>query len=396
MKWEPISYAVDGTKQFPDAWLYPHYYESLNVLFRIENALRVFVFVVLKTTFEDKWLDINVTSDDAESATIGKIAKQRMAQSRKFGYLGYEIPCSLMYLTSGELIGIITAEPYWKYFSKYFPGSKEIIKNKLEEIGSVRNALAHFRPIKQDDLDLIKQNAQHVLLNVEKCLTDMLRCYNVVPTNTKDEWYKELKNLGTDYCTLVFNQSNDEKWATISIDYNCPVFEKRTTWRGNYLILTINTSSILLCFPNLKKSLIFLTERLDHPHGNAETPVCSKRLTMLFNREILTKSYKDIKTELEQVLHKISEETQLLSEDNLARGELIRGINIIGTSQTSKSGKSEWWTYNYDKLLCGIKESDPPEYWSNFNDTYIGDNYITATGYYPWMPVSIASPELPF
>jgi len=187
MKWESINKKEDNTVDLPDTWLFTHYFEALNTLFRVENSLRVFLFAVLKTTFEEKWLDINVTSDDAKEATISKIAKQRKAQAKTFGYLGYKTPCPLMYMTSGELIRIITSDSYWKHFNMYFLGSKEIIKNKLEEIGSVRNALAHFRPIKQDDVDLIKQNARHVLSNIEVCLVDMMSCANTVPTNTSEE-----------------------------------------------------------------------------------------------------------------------------------------------------------------------------------------------------------------
>lgn len=83
MKWKSINKKEDGAIVLPENWLFTHYYEALNVLFRVENSLRIFVFVVLKTTFEDKWRDINVISDDAEQITIGKIAKQRMAQAKQ-------------------------------------------------------------------------------------------------------------------------------------------------------------------------------------------------------------------------------------------------------------------------------------------------------------------------
>jgi hypothetical protein len=257
MKWKPIDEKKDGAVNLPDTWLFTHYFEALNILFRVENALRIFLFAVLKTTFKEEWLNINVTSDDDKQATIKNIAKQRMAQSKNFGYLGYNTPCPLMYMTSGELIRIITSDSYWKYFKKYFLGSKEIIKNKLEEIGSVRNALAHFRPIKQDDVALIKENARHVLSNIEVCLIDMMSCEDTVPTNTSDDWYKELKILGKDHCKLSFNQSNDEKWIMINFKYDCPIIFNRGSrhYRTNR-VLSIKTSSILKYFPTLQSQLV--------------------------------------------------------------------------------------------------------------------------------------------
>ena len=395
MKWDPIKKKEGSTISLPYNWLYAHYYDALNVLFRIENALRVFVFVVLKTTFEDKWYQINVTSDDAKQATIEKIAKQRMAQAKTFGYLGYTIPCPLMYMTSGELIRIITSDSYWKHFKKYFLGSKEIIKNKLEEIGSVRNALAHFRPIKQDDVDLIKQNARHVLSNIEVCLADMMRCNNVVPTNTKDEWYKELKKLGTDHCTLSFNQSNDEKWNMISLHYSCPVIvSSGSRHYRSYRVLTIKSPAILAHFPVLRRNLVFLAENVNRPSMKENGPQFGKKVVMLFSREALSRNYKDVKTDLEQILFKISEESSLLEDDNLARGDLVYGANARAEWKKHDNKDSGWWYFNFENLKCDVSDDDPPEYWGRIG--YIEEHYVTDTFDYPWMPVSVSEPEIPF
>lgn len=389
MNWKSIEKKEDGTIDIPDTWLFTHYFEALNVLFRIENSLRVFLFIVLKTIFEEKWLDINVMSDDAEQATIAKIAKQRKAQSKSFGYLGYVIPCPLMYMTSGELIRIITSDAYWKHFGKYFLGSKGIITNKLEEIGAVRNALAHFRPIKHDDVELIKQNARHVLSNIESCLTDMIRCPNVVPTNTNEDWYKELKTLGTDNCILSFKQSNDEKWIKISFSYNCPVLSgRKSRTLGTYRVLSIKSSSILSLFPILKCSLVFLGESVNHPRMKEEGPEFGKQIIMLFSREALNKNCMDIKNEMEKILLKISEETGLLKDDNLARGDLIQGVTLRAQWKKYEEDDSGWWSFDSQTLHCDASEEDPPEYWGKIG--FIENDYVTSTEVYPWMPVSVS------
>ena len=54
MDWQQAK-QVDGGVQIPDRWLHLHYYEALNILFRFENALRVFVYVILKREFLDEW-----------------------------------------------------------------------------------------------------------------------------------------------------------------------------------------------------------------------------------------------------------------------------------------------------------------------------------------------------
>ena len=83
----------------------------MNILFRLENALRVFVYVVLKTEFGGKWADITIGSDDGDN-TIAAIAKKRRSQAGTFGYLGYPVSSPLLYLNTGELTRIITSDSY--------------------------------------------------------------------------------------------------------------------------------------------------------------------------------------------------------------------------------------------------------------------------------------------
>jgi hypothetical protein len=63
MEWKQAS-AIEGGFNIPERWVYLLYYEAFNLLFRIENALRVFVYIVLKNEFREKWGDCQVTADD--------------------------------------------------------------------------------------------------------------------------------------------------------------------------------------------------------------------------------------------------------------------------------------------------------------------------------------------
>ncbi len=75
-----------------------------------------------------------------------------------------------MYLNGGELTRLITSDAYWEIFHKHFKGKKELIRTKLDEIGTIRNSLAHFRPLRSDDVELIKQNIRHVFIGIEEYL----------------------------------------------------------------------------------------------------------------------------------------------------------------------------------------------------------------------------------
>jgi hypothetical protein len=136
MEWKKASFKepteIGNLYDIPSRRLHIHYYEAFNILFRVENCLRIFVYTVLKNNYFEKWADIQIDEAEAKKESISGIAKKRIRQAQDFGYLGYEILSPLMHLNSGELIRLITSDEYWKYFSKHFKGRKEIIKNKLD------------------------------------------------------------------------------------------------------------------------------------------------------------------------------------------------------------------------------------------------------------------------
>ena len=77
MDWKSATTKDDGTVSIPESWLLLHYYEALNILFRMENALRIFVYVVLKNKFHEKWADTTIETTDEEQSTIAKVAARR-------------------------------------------------------------------------------------------------------------------------------------------------------------------------------------------------------------------------------------------------------------------------------------------------------------------------------
>ena len=69
MDWKSAQEKEDGQYLIPKRWLEIHYYEALNILFRTENSLRVFVYTILKNKSFDKWADtaIKVSEDNQSS-----------------------------------------------------------------------------------------------------------------------------------------------------------------------------------------------------------------------------------------------------------------------------------------------------------------------------------------
>jgi len=392
MKWKPAIPKEDATS-IPKSWIHIHYYEALNILFRIENSLRVFAYVVLKNEFLDKWADINITSDDSESITIQSIAKKRIHQAQDFGYLGYVINCPMMYLTSGELIRLITDDNYWKYFKSYFPASKQIIKHKLDEIGVIRNSLAHFRPMKSGDVDLIKQNANHALIGVEDCLEQLSSCYTVVPTNTQDQWYQSFSTLATELCTISLFQSNNGQWIELRLDYKSRTISS-SKYSPNYCshsILNLISPSILSNYSNLTKFATCLTEFAVSAYKyTPDTPNFSKAISIFFSREVIKNNYAVIKTDIESLLRTITEETDLIVNDNLARGKLVSISRISASLQTKQD--SSWWNVNTKDTLCPVTQGDSPEDWGN---TLLLFSMLTLADKYPWMPVEVSKFDTP-
>ncbi|SFS81355.1 hypothetical protein [Lutibacter maritimus] len=391
MNWKEAKNTENNIYDLPGHWLKIEYFEALNILFRVENLLRMFVYIILKNEYKDKWKDLSVTSDDDENSTIGAIAKKRLSQDKNYAYLGYVITSPLLHLTSGELIRIITSDSYWKLFKKYFPGSREIIKNKLDEIGNVRNSLAHFRPLKKGDIELVKQNSNHTLSLIEKTIKDYISCPDIVPTNTDEDWYKELITIGIPDIEISFKQSKNEEWIKLFIEFKPPKLNEEDSWLG-YTVRTANlkTDNLLINYPNFSKYIISCTEK--RPSAYVEKPEngkIEKLISLTFSRKTLADNHSKIKSELEKILLEITKELALIKEDNLARGKLIEVVSCyFDKGEQYHSLKA----HQFDTELT---EDTPVEFWGSLN--YASRDFMTDTDKYPWMPIDISEDkDLPF
>lgn len=389
MDWKEAKNTENNIYDLPGHWLKIEYFEALNILFRVENLLRMFVYIILKNEFKDKWKDLSVTSDDYESSTIGAIAKRRLSQDKNYAYLGYVITSPLLHLTSGELIRIITSDSYWKYFKKYFPGSKEIMKNKLDEIGNVRNSLAHFRPLKKGDIELVKQNSNHTLSLIEKTIIDYVSCPDIVPTNTDEEWYKELITVGIPDIKISFKQSKNGEWIKLSVKFKPPRLNEKDDLLG-YTVRTANlkTDNLLINYPNFSKYIISCIEK--RPRSYVENPQSGeieKLISLTLGRKTLSDNHLKIKSELEKILLEITKELALIKEDNLARGKLIEVVSC-----RFEKGKI-YHSLKAHQFDTELTENTPVEFWGSLS--YASSNFMTDTDKYPWMPIDISEDKDP-
>lgn len=380
MDWRNIVKLENGAIKVPSRWLHLHYYEALNILFRVENSLRMLVYVALKNQYKNQWGQTSLSSDDGDTS-ISAIARKRKSQAATFGYLGYPVTSPLMYLTTGELTRII--EQNWDIFRPYFVGGQEIVSMKLAEIISVRNAFAHFRPIKSDDVETIKQVSKHVLGPAEIALAEMLSCYTTVPTNTDEKWYAELKLINSEHVKLKFVQSSDEKWVTITLEYSPPVTDKGTYSGTRFFdAMKLHTPAILLEYIQLASNLTYATEfSYGFVEPQSKKDRCEKIINLCFYRKTLQDNYAVVQSEITALLSKIEEETELIKVDNLARGKLISSVSL--------SGKVEAWVlHDTTAMDSGLREDDPAEWWGNMR--LFKTDIISATHTFPWMPTDIA------
>lgn len=391
--WKSATQNEQGLFNIPKRWLLIHYYDALSILFRFENSLRVFVYTILKNKYFDQWMDCNFSMNQGDSQAIKSIASKRIKQADSYGYLGYDITAPLMHLTSGELVEIMVCDAYWPLFKEYFRGNKEIIKNKLLEIGAIRNSLAHFRPIKPEDIELIKQNARHALIGVEDCLANLFSQNIRVPTNSDEEWYKLLSTIGTEHTSSYLYHSENESWIKSQIQFKMPILGKNKIDDTfyTYNICTAVTPNILVEKPELTKFLTYIFESVTYPSIDEDWNITIvKNLNFVFNKHVLTSETDTIAAALRDIASIITEECELLLNDNLARGKIIKNGSVTAWFYKPENEQGRI-NFQYNSLSEPYKSEHPNEYWGqqipNRGDVVAGSIR------YPWMPDDISIEE---
>lgn len=388
MDWQSAEPAENKGIVIPDRWLHLYYYEALNILFRFENALRIFVYVILKRELGKDWDQASI----GDGITIKTETKKRISQAKEHGYLGYEVTSPVLYLNSGELTEILTSEAYWKYFAKYFKATKSVVLTKLQEIGTVRNSLAHFRPVKQDDVDLIKQNSKHVLLQIENCLSHISSINDVVPTNTETGWYKEIKPIGNKQLMTSLFHSLDQQWVRIELSYEVPTLQKNMYAETfcAFKVANLRTTEILKRYSSIREHCIYVSEAPVYGSFRKDQSISiAKSISIVLARTTIDTAHQPIAEELKEIARLVEAETALLMEDNLARGHLIEPQSGTAHYRTGNNN-DKYWAFDVEKLKTPLEDVEAVEFWGQ--RTHYVDDFIAATSRYPWMPSSVSNP----
>lgn len=387
MQWREATEIEGNSVRVPPTWLDLYYYEALNILFRFENSLRIFAYIILKKELGEKWDNASISGN----STIKSETKKRLAQAREHGYLGYEVSSPMLYLNSGELTTIITSDAYWKHFAPYFKATKQIILNKLNEIGTVRNSLAHFRPLKKDDLDLIKQNTKHVLLEIETCIDRINAISSATPTNNDSEWYKKLSSIKNEVVEISLFQSQDQQWVRTEIGFKTPLLEKNQfgTHYFSYQLGKFRTEEMLKKYDGIRNACICVSEipafgNISHNHD----VVFDQKISIIFHQKNLSDGIEPIFSDFTEIAKKAEREVALLHEDRLTLGELVKSESANASFITNVD--NPFWSLNISNLNTPLESVDSIEFWGH--RYHFSSNFVTDTNHYPWMPTAVSKP----
>ena len=119
---------------------------------------------------------------------------------------------------------------------------------------------------------------------------------------------------------------------------------------------------------------------------DGNTAIFRKTIHLILSRSTLASEHVVLKKSLEALLISISKETELIQQDNLARGRFIHSESA--TASLKGSGDSRYWAWDFADLKTKVMENDPPEYWGDFG--YFGGDFIAETDEYPWMPEAVS------
>jgi hypothetical protein len=255
--------------------------------------------------------------------------------------------------------------------------------------------LAHFRPVTQDEVNVIRQNIKHVFRGIEACLGEITSCHKVVPTNTQDDWYKTLSTLGNELCKLSLYESPNGRWVRLEMDFSCVLINVSDAGFGtSYELLNLSSPEILRHFEAISKRVIFLSEYMPRPSMPEDRrPVYHKQISLMFSAKSMREGHEELRADLTSILSLIVEERDLITADHLARGRLLRADTVyVWFSKDDKGGGH--WNMREDSLLSTSPADAPPEFWGTIGRWQ--GSFLDRTNQYPWMSGPVSKDSFPF
>ncbi|NOH77900.1 hypothetical protein F0247_23060 [Vibrio crassostreae] len=389
---------INPEYSIPCEWIHIHYYETANILFRFENAFRVLVYTVLKKQYGNEWSNIKVNQDK----TVNQVYKERLALNNKHGYLGQPVSSPMLFLNSGELTYILDSEKSWAFFRQYFKADRSVIVNKLHEINSIRNSFAHFRPINEDDLTLLKLNISHVFFNAVDFFENLYNQHSDVPSNLKEAWYQKLANFESPNTNLFFTRSKNESWISAVFTFKLPIVGGNTPTSSNFAHIKttqIRLDRLLKKFNSLVAHTIFISDNLSSlppPNQSADLPLSVESgdfihsIKFVFSRSTINKEHEAIVDAFKSLAETVENDIEVIDCDNCAEGEVLVPYSFYLHRIHDK------WDYSSFKKSYNnnIDDSGIVEYWGNTYGTFM--NPVSDLSKIPWIKGQISSANYSF
>lgn len=370
----------------PRNWASLSHYEIYSMLYRIENALRVFVYLVLKNTMGSNWRLAKASGVDR---TIDSISKQKQDMAADFGHLAVEASHPILSLTCDELVKIIVDLGQWKYFKKYFPAKREIVQSKFEEIIQVRNHLAHFRPVNEKMSDLVRLNSEHLLPIVETYLNQAIYQEHALGSRIAEKWHRELNDLlqtETRFFRLGASQSADKEWIKITLVTS---YQLR-----NYAGHRVTLAGLLSMSPNIREAVSYVYEDSEGYRANYDSFIAQNAFTnlggndsinipMVFSKAQLSKKCDEVRGDLERIVAALEKEYLAVEDDEHFAGDILQ--------LTSFSNRDVF--YPTDAIDCGVRVNNfyPRSVEEKYSDIWWPEgwypdepqHYISSAWWYP-------------
>ena len=115
-----------------------------------------------------------------------------------------------------------------------------------------------------------------------------------------------------------------------------------------------------------------------------------KEVDLTFSRRQLQQHHEAIREALEVILIKITKESELLQEDQLARGQLV---SVTGVPARQFDEDRNSWKIDASSLFSPEPTGELPEYWGRTRSV---TDFVSDADEYPWMPVAISEIAVPF
>ncbi len=285
-----------------------------------------------------------------------------------------------MYLTAGELVGIILSPTYGKLFRKFFAGPENIISAKLQEIATIRNALAHFRPVTPAHVKILRENGSVVLQKFQSQLQALLFTKK---GRLIRSWKGSFVRPATENRTSIecrVGQPREAGWTVMQLLTNAKISSASTSENTcSFMVEMVSLQRLLAAFPELQNSCVVAREWTSIPSwdGDSSLPKITKiiRLAFLGTTESPDKAFF---SNDQFPTGASSSEMIIQSTKNLtSKYRATATEQKIGDLQTR-------WKIQISKSISSEESQEFPEDWSCISSDF-EDDPLTSIPRYPWM-----------